>query len=1515
MPSERLRTLRELSLYRKAWNHFEHAEPGDDEARFQFLRLCRDTDRRKDAERLQVPEDATSELVGEELTLLGHFGDVERIRSTLGVARRRIDAEPERELDFGDCHLVCSVARAEAALGNVRAALGTVARIGSRARADVRAEAPDFTTRVFLLQRMGWVGDIRRLIAELGDLHRGHADRDAGVRRLQRLVVAGRALASMGENEHGLEHLRRAVDLSIELADTRDERTDTAGVVFPLPWRWLAHGLRVNGYPDEAVDLFARAADVPLWSGPDSPVPGLSVAASPVMRLERIFARLWGYDGGDDERFAGLLDEVAAITSEHGGSAELTWTRAQILHRLNRADELRRLAESNRVNLFPKIEYARLLSERGHGARADTVIQDVLERQPTHREALLLSVYIEANRPRADLDTAGFPRTDTLRGRLAEDAAMLALAAERLAQNGHFAPAERLFSHLAADNPAYGLGWAGRIRAAAWNHDWPLLADVEAQFEAAAVSGEDRSLGAPARPPAMRATVARALAKANQFDYDAASSLLSEASDLVASGDDPTATEEEQVQVRIWQVEVLRWQERPMQAKAMCEGLAEGFPRNAELIAKHGWALLDCQEFAAAEERFREALRLGPEEASAWRGLIHALVSQLRHEEALACAARARTVMHNSAATLCETAWIHHLVHRLDLAVLTLDEALEAAPNHPTALAWKAVYLSDLRDHAAAIEAAEQGRRLRPDSVEVWQALCLALLRRGEADRALDVAEEARTRFSGHDHHDMEIELMAAGVYAQAGADEPRCDPLVQHLSSFTGVPDAIRTASSILRHHQRLDEAKALVETAPTWRSSPMLLHEHAESACAAGKFHEADLDLARALQLNPRSMTVYSRQVQLWIAQQRFDPATALLERARRLLPGHFGLDILWGEVLLESGQAERALAVCATQAARFGRPEHQSVRLRIVRIRATRATGAVHEALAQAELLRTIVPSSRRGRLTLARSLEDVDKAANGIALLEPTLRELPLYPPCPENAALFCRFQDDHVRAHDVLEQAMGHYKTAPDADLSSVRRRADAGLLAEQALTFVAQGDLGQAEAILDTLGVRPDVHANALGHICRGWYRLSADEPERAAEEFRNAVATGICLSEARFGLAYSQMRMADSEPDPKRRRVHLRAALALAESHRVGSDFERTRILAGNAAYQLSDWVRAERHFRASITMHPVHGGYVELAMVLNQQGRFDEALREIDKAVRHGRSSARLLAVRGLTRLRMAVERRASPAIMEAAARDINRALDREPTDPTVLSAVVYAANHTDLYEPTEVIALLREARRVEANRRSVTVMAVLRLMTAEMMLWRLSGRLWHGSAYWAKRSLRTAQHPRAWAIAKSRRHRRSVRLSLRNRPHQGENGAADARSMRERRVTARILLVLGVLTLVAPAAVGLGSGPAAAFSIPLLLPGAILLVAGMFMTRLGVVRLGGVEFHVAGPSALDDPIQLPTTLPVQAPMTPQTIAAQLHTNWLPQPRFQLLGPAVGPMITGHYAYRDAYFPWRTR
>lgn len=163
-------------------------------------------------------------------------------------------------------------------------------------------------------------------------------------------------------------------------------------------------------------------------------------------------------------------------------------------------------------------------------------------------------------------------------------------------------------------------------------------------------------------------------------------------------------------------------------------------------------ALLNMKQPAEAEENFREALQLDPENHQARQGLVGMLVQARRLEEAervLEEAVKLAPAQTGFSVTLARLQ-----AHRGDTAraIATLHSGLEHAQGNPDYAAFLATLLQREGQHEKAIEHFEAALQARPSAGVWWVGLGISLQASNHPDAALDAYRQARATGNLHPH-------------------------------------------------------------------------------------------------------------------------------------------------------------------------------------------------------------------------------------------------------------------------------------------------------------------------------------------------------------------------------------------------------------------------------------------------------------------------------------------------------------------------------------------------------------------------------------------------------------------------------------------------------------------------------------------------------------------------------------------------------------------------------------------
>ncbi|GAA4902069.1 Tfp pilus assembly protein PilF [Stackebrandtia albiflava] len=1419
-------------------------------------------------------------------------------------------AGAERDIADGRYHGDDGLRYLRVAIARWHASRGEVNR-GLRVLGEETGSVTVFTLRLILLLRLGRHRDIR------GEIGQGFTRSDsgsgfaAGQAEVRWLTSAGRIQERIGDLPGAVESLHRAMDVARDVASTH-------GIWLANPWRWLARLHHHRSDVAESRRLLADTEDPAKFSlpaGPDGPRRPMS--EHPVILLER--ARQLGrgryaarHDWGPEA--LRLLDRCDALS---GGFTESLVTRAQVLRASGAGAELRRLAEERDATADLTVEYGQYLVDRGRRAAALSVVAGVLATDPFQREALLARILLCADRHSPADPAEVTAAADDLRERLPEDPIVLCLAGEGLAQRGFYTEADRLFRQAIAANPSHGIVWAGLIRCWSWARRFDTVARIEEEL-----ADRERALATDpgASPvPRVRILLALGMVEGDQLNYQGAARLFAEAERTFLRQREAgiPMRSETLATVLQWQVTALRWQLRLREAEAAVLTARERFPDSPELAEEHGWLLVDQYRPGAALREFDRALARSPRHPGATRGRIHALRMLKRYRQAHQEASAAQRELPRDVTIRCEHAWLHGEQHRYEEALTALDTALAIEPGNPHALAWRARYLTKAGRHAEAVTAAERAWHRRPENPEVRDALSHALLKRGEPDEAVErVRETAAAPIT-----DVVTAVQAATVYARAGRWDRDARGLADRLAAHTDKPEAVRTAAALYRANLQLATAEAVVRRcmAAGNRSDPRLWSELAEIAAVRGDFDQVAAHLRRCADQLPHSRTLIKRRAHLLMIQGDGEEAIRLLrtEIARR--PTSTRLRVLLGEHLVATGDPHGALSLL-----RHIEEEDLSIRGRILRLRAIRATGRIDRALELAWRLRRDYPASGRARLALAGSLEDVHRRTEALRELSDVVRELPVNPAVVAQTAFLHRLDGNYEKAEAVLSWALRHLPH-------------DAGLLTDLAWARIRLGTGGGEQ--FDELIESADVNARMLAHCGRGWLALRDGSPDTARHHFTEAMGFGLACTEALYGLVVCGLREVEqSTAGPGLRRTYLVNAREQVRELLSHERSERSLTLAGYVEFHLGDLHRAREHLSAAIRVHPAQGPYTALGLVLTSLGELDRAQDVLTAGLARNPGSPGIRAMLGTVHLQAAI--RYPGGEHAGLAEDcFASVLSESPHHPVAVRGRVMAdilrwrriaqaaparrwprwrQRERPSAQTSDMERLLTETIEAQTGDRKPLVAADLMEVHAEWLLcrYRVSGdpELLERARRQAGRAHVTSRAPRARLIVEQCEAWQAAvdgpgedpaegnLPRLRQWVEQGVGWTVSALAM------AGIGLIVFRFLLTAPT-----DSPAAA--VALLLPLLVAALAGVMVNQLKSIHNPLLRIDRHDPPELD---ASPNALPDTGENLMPGLAGGFEPDagppgWLSDTRFPRLGPAVGLLVTGYYANRDAYYPWR--
>lgn len=659
------------------------------------------------------------------------------------------------------------------------------------------------------------------------------------------------------------------------------------------------------------------------------------------------------------------------------------------------------------------------------------------------------------------------------------------------------------------------------------------------------------------------------------------------------------------------------------EALALTGKAVHGAPTNSKAVCSHLSTLVDQHRYAEAEQVALAALQHSPEKAAVAAKLASVHETQDHDEEALAWYRKASELAPSPNRTADVANTLGYL-NRFDEAGSLLVRAIEAEPESAELQRQLSLLRVQQGDLEGALVACRRAVELKPVDVNVRTTQIDLLCR----FRRFDDAEAAALAA---------VDLLPGNGRIRAA----RSWPLSQRGQEAE--------AEAVLR--------TALQECEDVWPIRLNLLG----NLSGQGRFDEALQEAEQMLGQDPHDITAHWWKVDLLADTHRYDKAVRHSERVIDLHPASIRLRLQLGWLLHDTGDFDGALvefeSVCAMlptigavrsraktlcRLRRFG--EAETVLLEEIRKKP-------HYAILRHELAWTYWIQAKHKQALVecerARQVEfgPVPGIVNHVVILrglnrwedsERILGEaIPRYPDSPLLPTQMGLLRDDQNRYSEALEwfdRALEidsrHTRTlvAKSATLRSLGRFGEAEttlapalarlpasseLLVERGWIFRDQGQLSRAKQIFTEVADKapsPGVRADA--RRCLGWTVFSEGRYELARDLFREALAENANFTEAKIGLAWSLVRLDDPENDQKAEQLCLDILTTDPRNHLA-------HTCAGVLYSRQRDFQLAEHHLRHSLELDPFDGSFVDLAVLLTDLERFDEAEQLLSKAL----------------------------------------------------------------------------------------------------------------------------------------------------------------------------------------------------------------------------------------------------------------------------------------------------------
>jgi tetratricopeptide (TPR) repeat protein len=312
-------------------------------------------------------------------------------------------------------------------------------------------------------------------------------------------------------------------------------------------------------------------------------------------------------------------------------------------------------------------------------------------------------------------------------------------------------------------------------------------------------------------------------------------------------------------------------------------------PRDAEAWGRYAMALDAHELTAAAAVAYRRAHELDPDEQR-WPYLLATLLDLTDPQASLPYYERALDLDPDYAPAHVRAAEALERLARVDEAAAHYRKALRLDPSNPFGpfgLGRLALLRSDLEE---AVRYLEQARALDPEIKALTATLAQALYRRGESERARELARAAKS--------------MPRNTY--------RPDPIRAAVKSEGADVRSILARSKSHRDKGRLEaalrEARQAVEVAPDFASAHFTV---AEIELLLGNAAAAVAPARRAAELDPQFALVPPFLAQLLFRLRRFEEAERWARRSVELEAEAAAMHLLLSMTAAQRGDVEAVVA----------------------------------------------------------------------------------------------------------------------------------------------------------------------------------------------------------------------------------------------------------------------------------------------------------------------------------------------------------------------------------------------------------------------------------------------------------------------------------------------------------------------------------------------------------------------------------------------------------------------------
>jgi tetratricopeptide (TPR) repeat protein len=239
-------------------------------------------------------------------------------------------------------------------------------------------------------------------------------------------------------------------------------------------------------------------------------------------------------------------------------------------------------------------------------------------------------------------------------------------------------------------------------------------------------------------------------------------------------------------------------------------------------------------------------------------------------------------------------------------------------------------------------------------------------------------------------------------------------------------------------------------------------------------------------------------------------------------------------------------------------------------------------------------------------------------------------------------------------------------------------------VAEQLCWFYLR--LSKPELALEQLQKLKDHHSgNVLAVNARGGYELDQRNYSAAVKYFSEAIAGADYEPQYYINLAWALVRQIKAPAGlteaeiSKRERLIEKARENCQKALTLDPYNSKAYTCLGVIAFSRHTFLDAEHYFRKSIELNPSEGSYVELASLYCQMGRYDDATKQLETALRLNPNDARVHIELG----NVSVWKEE----IKEAVKHCRQAIIVEPKNPETYRALVIALMRTEKIEEAEI------------------------------------------------------------------------------------------------------------------------------------------------------------------------------------------------------------------------------------